>query len=60
MKRNQKRSGLEEGAGTHLPVQAAKLIADGVNPVVACRSCIAEALTDGAKMLTAYYAANQW
>ena len=27
-------------------VHAAKLIIDGVNPVVACRSCIAEAFTD--------------
>jgi nitric oxide reductase NorQ protein len=53
MTRNLKGSGLEEGASTRLLVHAAKLIASGVNPVVACRSCIAEALTDDAEMLTA-------
>jgi nitric oxide reductase NorQ protein len=53
MTRNLKGSGLEEGASTRLLVHAAKLIADGVNPVVACRTCIAEALTDDAEMLTA-------
>ena len=55
MTRNLKGSGLEEGASTRLLVHAAKLIADGVNPVVACRSCIAEALTDDAEMLTAVH-----
>ena len=53
MTRNLKGSGLEEGASTRLLVHAAKLVADGVNPVVACRACIAEALTDDAEMLTA-------
>ena len=55
MTRNLKGSGLEEGASTRLLVHAAKLIADGVNPVVACRSCIAEALTDDAEMLAAVH-----
>ena len=55
MTRNLKGSGLEEGASTRLLVHAAKLIATGINPVVACRSCIAEALTDDAEMLTAVH-----
>jgi nitric oxide reductase NorQ protein len=55
MTRNLKGSGLEEGASTRLLVHAAKLIASGVSPVVACRSCIAEALTDDAEMLTAVH-----
>jgi nitric oxide reductase NorQ protein len=55
MTRNLKGSGLEEGASTRLLVHAAKLIKSGVNPVVACRSCIAEALTDDAEMLTAVH-----
>ena len=55
MTRNLKGSGLEEGASTRLLVHAAKLIADGVNPVVACRTCIAEALTDDAEMLVAVH-----
>lgn len=42
-------------SGTRLLVHAAKLIADGVNPVVACRTCIAEALTDDAEMLVAVH-----
>jgi len=53
MTRNLKGSGLEEGASTRLLVHAAKLMNSGVNPVVACRSCIAQALTDDAEMLTA-------
>ena len=40
-----------EALNSRLLVHAAKLIADGVNPVVACRSSIAEALTDDAEML---------
>jgi nitric oxide reductase NorQ protein len=55
MTRNLKGSGLEEGASTRLLVHAAKLIASGISPVVACRSCIAEALTDDAEMLTAVH-----
>ena len=53
MTRNLKGSGLEEGASTRLLVHAAKLMNSGVNPVAACRSCIAQALTDDAEMLTA-------
>ncbi|NIP18161.1 MAG: AAA domain-containing protein [Xanthomonadales bacterium] len=55
MTRNLKGSGLEEGASTRLLVHAAKLITSGVKPVVACRSCIAEALTDDPEMLTAVH-----
>ena len=55
MTRNLKGSGLEEGASTRLLVHAAKLIGSGVRPVVACRSCIAEALTDDAEMLAAVH-----
>ncbi len=55
MTRNLKGSGLEEGASTRLLVHAAKLIVSGVKPVVACRSCIAEALTDDAEMLSAVH-----
>ena len=53
MTRNLKGSGLEEGASTRLLVHAAKLIASGVAPVTACRSAIAQALTDDAEMLAA-------
>ena len=55
MTRNLKGSGLEEGASTRLLVHAAKLIRSGVNPVVACRSSIAEALTDDGEMLAAVH-----
>ncbi|MCB1859472.1 MAG: CbbQ/NirQ/NorQ/GpvN family protein [Gammaproteobacteria bacterium] len=51
MTRNLKGSGLEEGASTRLLVHAAKLIVSGVAPVSACRSAIAQALTDDAEML---------
>ena len=51
--RNLKGSGLEEGASTRLLVHAAKLMADGIAPVTACRSSIAQALTDDGEMLAA-------
>jgi nitric oxide reductase NorQ protein len=53
MTRNLKGQGLDEGASTRLLVHAAKLIVSGVEPVAACRSCIAQALTDDPDMLTA-------
>ena len=53
MTRNLKGSGLDEGASTRLLVHAAKLIHSGVDPVVACRSCIAQTLTDDMDMLAA-------
>jgi nitric oxide reductase NorQ protein len=53
MTRNLKGSGLEEGASTRLLVHAAKLMKTGVSPVPACRSSIAEALTDDEEMLIA-------
>ena len=53
MTRNLKGSGLEEGASTRLLVHAAKLIACDVNPVEACESAIAQALSDDPEMLSA-------
>ncbi len=53
MTRNLKGQGLDEGASTRLLVHAAKLIAANVEPVVACRAAIAQALTDDAEMLMA-------
>ena len=53
MTRNLKGSGLDEGASTRLLVHAAKLMHSGVEPVAACRSAIAQALTDDADMLAA-------
>ncbi len=53
MTRNLKGSGLEEGASTRLLVHAGKLIADGVSPVSACKSAVAQAVTDDADMLKA-------
>jgi nitric oxide reductase NorQ protein len=53
MTRNLKGSGLDEGASTRLLVHAAKLIANEVDAVTACRTSIAQALTDDADMLSA-------
>lgn len=53
MTRNLKGSGLEEGASTRLLVHAGKLMSSGVDPVVACRSAVAQAVTDDADMLAA-------
>jgi nitric oxide reductase NorQ protein len=53
MTRNLKGSGLDEGASTRLLVHAGKLIAAGIDPVVACQSAIAQAVTDDADMLSA-------
>ncbi len=53
MTRNLKGQGLDEGASTRLLVHAAKLIVSGVDPVVACRASIAQALTDDRDMLVA-------
>jgi nitric oxide reductase NorQ protein len=53
MTRNLKDSGLEEGASTRLLVHAAKLMASGIEPAEACRSAIAETLTDDPEMLEA-------
>ena len=53
MTRNLKGQGLDEGASTRLLVHAAKLIAADVHPVVACRSAVAQALTDDREMLSA-------
>ena len=47
------RTGLDEGASTRLLVHSAKLIVAGVDPVTACRSAIAQPLTDDAEMLSA-------
>jgi nitric oxide reductase NorQ protein len=53
MTRDLKGNGLDEGASTRLLVHAAKLVASGVHPVPACRSAIAQALTDEGEMLAA-------
>jgi nitric oxide reductase NorQ protein len=53
MTRNLKGSGLDEGASTRLLVHAAKLIASGINPVIACEGAVAQALTDDPEMLAA-------
>ena len=53
MTRNLKGNGLEEGASTRLLVHAAKLMAGGVDPVIACRASISQALTDDDEMLAA-------
>jgi nitric oxide reductase NorQ protein len=53
MTRNLKGSGLDEGASTRLLVHAGKLIAGGIEPVKACQSAIAQAVTDDADMLAA-------
>lgn len=53
MTRNLKGSGLEEGASTRLLVHAAKLISAGIEPVAACQSAVAQALTDDSEMLAA-------
>ncbi len=53
MTRNLKGQGLDEGASTRLLVHAAKLMASGVTPVAACRSAIAQALSDDPDMLAA-------
>jgi len=53
MTRNLKGNGLEEGASTRLLVHAAKLIVVGIQPVLACQSAIAQALTDDPEMLAA-------
>lgn len=53
MTRNLKGNGLDEGASTRLLVHAGKLMAAGVDPISACRSAIAQALTDDSEMLVA-------
>ena len=53
MTRNLKGSGLEEGASTRLLVHAGKLIASGISATSACRTAIAEAITDDEEMLAA-------
>ena len=53
MTRNLKGQGLDEGASTRLLVHGAKLMASGISPVAACRSAIAQALTDDGEMLSA-------
>lgn len=53
MTRNLKGSGLEEGASTRLLVHAGRLMSDGISPVTACQSAVAQALTDDPEMLAA-------
>ncbi len=58
MTRNLKGNGLDEGASTRLLVHAAKLMVTGIDPRRACRSAIAESLTDDAEMLAAIVELN--
>ncbi|MBU1664576.1 MAG: CbbQ/NirQ/NorQ/GpvN family protein, partial [Gammaproteobacteria bacterium] len=51
--RNLKGAGLEEGASTRLLVHAGKLISSGIDPVLACQSAVAQAITDDRDMLAA-------
>ena len=51
--RRLKEQGLAEGPGTRLLVAAARLIADGVDPLDACRSAIVGPLTDDPDLLSA-------
>jgi nitric oxide reductase NorQ protein len=53
MTRNLKGSGLEEGASTRLLVHAGKLMASGIDPSIACRGAVAQALTDDPEMVAA-------
>jgi len=53
MTRNLKGNGLDEGASTRLLVHAAKLIARGIAPAVACHGAVSEALSDDPEMLRA-------
>ena len=55
MTRNLKGSGLDEGASTRLLVNAAKLIHEGIAPVVATDTAVAQALTDDEDMLKAVH-----
>ncbi|MGD9602885.1 MAG: CbbQ/NirQ/NorQ/GpvN family protein [Gammaproteobacteria bacterium] len=53
--RNLKGSGLDEGASTRLLVNAAKLIASGVAPTLACDTAVGHALTDDVELLHAVH-----
>ncbi|MBT8445664.1 MAG: CbbQ/NirQ/NorQ/GpvN family protein [Gammaproteobacteria bacterium] len=55
MTRNLKGSGLDEGASTRLLVNAAKLKAQGIDPVPAIDSAVAQALTDDEDILKALH-----
>ena len=55
MTRNLKGNGLDEGASTRLLVNAAKLMSEGIVPVVATDTAIAQALTDDEDMLQAIH-----
>ena len=55
MTRNLKGSGLDEGASTRLLVNAGKLMASEISPVVATDAAIAQALTDDEDMLKAIH-----
>jgi len=55
MTRNLKGSGLDEGASTRLLVNAAKLMAEDISPVVATDTAVTQALTDDEDMLHAIH-----
>ncbi len=53
--RNLKGSGLDEGASTRLLVNAAKLVASGISPAVACATAVGHPLTDDPELLQAIH-----
>lgn len=53
--RNLKGSGLDEGASTRLLVNAAKLIANGIPPALACDTAVGQALTDDPELRQAVH-----
>lgn len=53
MTRSLKESGLAEGASTRLIIQTLRLMASGVETVVACRAGMTESLTDDPELLLA-------
>ena len=50
MVRNLRQHGLEEGVSTRLLVYAAKMIADGVSPSVACEAAVTRCMSDDPEM----------
>ena len=50
MVRNLRQHGLEEGVSTRLLVYAAKMIADGVSPTVACEAAVTRCMSDDPEM----------
>jgi len=60
MTRHLEAQGLDEGASTRLLVHAAELIVAGIEPVAACPSAVALALTDDAEVRAAVDLLGAW